>query len=174
MISFASLKRKARAGNSLSIFRKSSLGRPLSVREQPVLPPIVSLDFSTPYKIEETVYQITNAIGFNPQKIGTRFFNCIIARCVNDGEYPLRISDFYKIAVRRFTVTQKTVEVATNRALQDLTLTQLKKINDIVGCEIIRSHAVTVGDFLTSVCSRLILLKSHANGETYFITQDRA
>ena len=143
------------------MFQDSFLNIPMYFRD-------FLIDLSTACSTEKTVFNLIMAVGFDLQMSGTKYLLRIIVKCVNDLHCPVRTQDYYRIVTRESGLNQKAVEIAVSRAIGAINLGKIKELNRLLGGNVIHLGAITAGDFLSGVCTRLILLKCHQEGKTFF------
>jgi len=157
-----------REPKSNRIFGDGILSGNLSVREETKR--YVNIDLSSEIGIERTVFDLTSYSGFDLQMLGTKYMICIMASCVSSGYLPFKMREYYIIAAKKYSVQPKAVELAISRAIENINTSDLLRLNMVFDCEIFRRDNTTVspGSFLSCVCARLVMLKSHLKGKPYF------
>ncbi|MCL2847192.1 MAG: hypothetical protein FWE13_00375 [Firmicutes bacterium] len=128
-----------------------------------------SLDLSNSCGVEETVFNLLNTCGFSLQHKGTKYLFWILITATNEFSFPLKSSDYYILASRFFDVPSKYIEIAISRVIENASLKQLHKINTILDSNVLNfENPISAGEFLTNVTARLIMLKAHEKGKTFF------
>jgi len=126
------------------------------------------IDLSTDCKTEKTMLDFLTTLGLSLHYNGTEYLMCIITTSVNSLCFPRKPGDFYKIAAKKYNISLKIVEMAAMRAVETMTTDRIRRVNQIFGCDVIEKDGLCAGTFLSAVCARFIMLKSHAMGKTFF------
>jgi len=156
------LASKIKSNPLASVFEDSVIGFEVFVSE-------LSLDLSNGCDVEKTLYSIINTCGFSLQHIGTKYLYWILITATNEFSFPLKSQDYYILASKFFGVSSRHIEIAIKRAIVSAGKKQLYKINDILDCTVLNfDNSISAGEFLTNVTAKLIMLKAHSGGKTFF------
>jgi len=127
------------------------------------------IDFSSDCKAEKTTYEMLLRSGFDLNKSGTTYVIHTAMYFYKKGFCPIKMSDYYKPVAEKFGTSVKAVEMSIYRAISAIPLYELSSINTMLGSEIIaKGKPVSAGNFLSKLITKILMLKSHAVGETYF------
>jgi hypothetical protein len=129
----------------------------------------IRIDVSSECTTERTIFDILTGIGFDLQMCGTKYIMSIMVQCVNSMSIPEKTSDFYTFACEKFNIQHKAVEMGVQRALETVKAASIFEVNRIFDSPVFHRDAeISPGMFLSNVCARLVMLKSHDLGKTYF------
>jgi|GEM_PF-2539903 len=118
---------------------------------------------------ERSIYSMLTLAGFTLQNTGTKYLYWILITFVGEYNIPKRTKDFYERASIFFEEPIKHIEIAIKRSVENASLKQLSKINDLLGDEVVSiERPIKTGEFLTGLAAKLVMLKSHQNGKTFF------
>jgi len=126
------------------------------------------LKLDTDCDVERSVYNIVVRLGLSFDNYGTKYILHSIVKTVCDMKCPENIKYFYLIAAERFSKSTRSVEVAITRTIANISTSKLKDVNVILGCEVFNSSVITAGEFMSKLCTALIMCRCHEKGETYF------
>jgi len=150
-------------------FKNSIFGIPMRFKENSM---DFVIDLSSNCKAEKTILDFLTTLGLSLQCRGTEYIMCIIVAAVNTMAHPKRLCDCYKLVAKKYNTHEKTVEMAIVRAVSSITTHRLDRVNRVFGCEVIAKENLCAGAFLSAVCHRFMVLKSHAMGCTYYAMKD--
>ena len=168
MAQFLPLNIVRQKSHSNRLFKASIFDIPLRFSEDYQRELNFLIDLSSDCKTERTILDFLTALGMPLQMNGTEYMLCIITNVVNSLYLPKRTTDFYQIAADKYKQKKKIIEVAVIRAVASIKLSRIQRANYIFGCEVIEKDNLSAGAFLSAVCGRFIMLKSHEKGKLFF------
>lgn len=128
----------------------------------------LKIDFKDEFTTERTIFDFISMLGFDLQMRGTEYLLEIIATVVDRMIIPTNIKKYYDIPASSHKLTTRSIELAIGRAIESCKVDSIMRINKIFNVNVMEYGKITPSDFLTMVCMRFVMYKSHEKGIKMF------
>ena len=123
--------------------------------------------------LERTIFSMLTLAGFTLNNTGTKYLYWLLVTNVNNYAIPKKMKDCYESAADFFEKPAKSIEISIKRSIESANTKKLSKLNELLEEDIVNvDKPIKVGEFLTDLIAKLVMLRSHQNGKPFFSTHN--